>query len=191
MSEMAPAFIAYLCDLQQRDRGALAQLKRSLGFAPGAYPPAYPYVERFVGADKHAEDPWRKALYLTAGLYALHPSHQSGQSLASALGQLGRSRGSASVEQRFIALLGAEAHSLPTLLRSALSLLAADGHACDFAQLLADLTRWLNPHAIEARERLCQQWARDFYRAYDPPEKQTPDPAADTRPNQSTTEDTP
>lgn len=184
MSELAPAFVTYLCDLQQRDRGALAQLKRSLSFAPGAYPQAYPHVERFVGVDKHADDPWRKALYLTAGLYALHPSHQNGQSVATALGQLGRLRGSASVEQRFIALLGAEAHSLPTLLRSALSLLAADGHACDFTRLLDDLTRWLNPYAIEARERLCQQWARDFYRAYDMSDTRIPDFAADTAPSQ-------
>lgn len=167
MSEPAPAFVAYLGDLHQRDRGALAQLRRSLSFAPGAYPPAYPHVERFVGADKHADDPWRKALYLTAGLYALHPAHQNGPSLASVLGQLGRLRGSASVERRFVALLGAEPHSLPTLLRQAVSLLAADGHPCDFVRILNDLTRWLNPYAIEARERLCQQWARDFYRAYD------------------------
>lgn len=183
MSEAARNFTAYLCDLQQRDRGALAQLKRSLGFSPGAYPHAYPFVERFVGAEKHANDPWRLALYLTAGLYALHPSHQSGKSMATALGQLGRLRGSASVEQRFIALLGAEDHSLPTLLRSAMSLLAADGYTCDFAQLLDDLSRWLNPYAIEARERLCQQWARDFYRAYDQNDTLNPDTAADTAPS--------
>lgn len=183
MSEPAQAFITYLCHLQKHDRGAIAQLKRSLSFEPGTYPQAYPHVERFVGVDKHADDPWRKALYLTAGLYALHSVHQIGPTVPSALGHLGRLRGSASIEQRFIALLGAETHSLPTLLRSTLSLLAADGHACDYVRLLDDLTRWLTPHAIEARERLCQQWARDFYRAYDPPEATTTPPTPDAEPN--------
>ena len=183
MSEPAQSFIAYLCELKQRDRGALAYLKRSLGFAPGAYPPAYPYVERFVGADKHAEYPWRKALYLTAGLFALHPQHQAGVSFAAALGKLGRLRDSASIEQRFIALLGAEPQSLPAILRQATSLLAADGHACDFANLLDDLARWLNPYAVEQRERLCQQWARDFYRAYDKGAAQANDIPTDTQLN--------
>ena len=104
----------------------MAHLRRSLGFAPGAYPRAYPYVERFVGPDRHANDPWRKALYLAAGLFALHPEHRAGDTLASALGHLARVRESASIEQRFIALLGADPEGLPNLLRQAVSLLAAD-----------------------------------------------------------------
>ncbi len=63
MSEAAQSFIAHLAQLKDSNRGALAHLKRSLGFMPGAYPAAYPYVERFVGADRHAQDPWRLALY--------------------------------------------------------------------------------------------------------------------------------
>lgn len=168
MNEPAPSFITHLQTLSQTNRGALAHLKRSLGFAPGAYPSAFPHVERFVGADRHANDPWRLALYLTAGLYARHPMHQDGMRLAAALGKLGRERDSNSVEQRFIALLGADPASLPPLLRQAVSLLAADGLDCDYVALLEDLTRWLNPHASESRDRLRQQWARDFYRHYEP-----------------------
>ncbi len=68
MSDYTEAFIAHLQSLAVRDRGALAALRRSLGFAPGAYPPAYPSVERFAvqGGDK---DSLRQALYLTAGLF--------------------------------------------------------------------------------------------------------------------------
>lgn len=168
MSEHAQTFINHLIGLKDRERGALAHLKRSLSFDPGAYPPAYPYVERFVGADKHADDPRRQALYLTAGLLALHPVHSEGASLATALGRVARSRGSASIEQRFIALLGAEPESLPTLLRQSVSLLAADGLGCDYASLLDDLTRWLDRWKVEARDQLRQRWARDFYRAYEP-----------------------
>jgi len=167
MSEHAQSFIAYLTELAKHDRGALAHLRRSLGFAPGAYAPVYPAVERFVGRDQHANDPRRKALYLAAGLFSLHPEHRSGQSLATALGHLARVRESASIEQRFIALLGAEAEGLPNFLRQALSLLAADGHPCDYVRLLNDLGVWLRPNDAKGRDQVRQFWARDFYRAYD------------------------
>ncbi len=168
MSEHTQSFIRHLIGLKDSDRGALAHLKRGLGFDPGAYPRAYPYVERFVGADRHAEDPRRKALYLTAGLFAWHPLHQEGLSFAAALGRIGHARDSGGIEQRFIALLGAEPDDLPTLLRQAVSLLAADSQPCDYVSLLDDLTRWLAPWGQEARDRLRQRWARDFYRTYEP-----------------------
>lgn len=167
MSEHAQSFIAYLCELAEHDRGALAHLRRSLGFAPGAYPRAYPYVERFVGVDRHAEDPWRKALYLSAGLFAFHPEHRQGEPLAAALGRLARARESASIEQRFIALLGAEPQDLLNPLRQMFSLLDADGYPCDYARLLDDLGIWLRPFDSEGRDRVRQRWARDFYRTYD------------------------
>lgn len=168
MSKLAQSFITHLDALKERDRGAFAHLKRSLAFSPGAYPPAYPYVERFVGPDKHAEDPWRKAMYLAAGLFALNPQQLAGVSFASAFGKLGRARESSSIEQRFIALLGAEAESLPNLLRQATSLLSTDGLGCDYAALLTDLARWLHPLDLDNRDRLRQRWARDFYRTYEP-----------------------
>lgn len=167
MSEYAQSFITHLLGLAQRDRGALAALRRSLGFDPGAYPPAYPYVEHFAGSERYADDPWRQALYLTAGLFAFHPQHQEGVNFATELGRLAKARESASIEQRFVALLGAEPDSLPHMLRQAVSLLAADGYAFDFARLLDDLGRWLSPYAFEARDNLRQRWARDFYRVYD------------------------
>lgn len=178
MSEHAQSFISHLIGLKDRDRGALAHLKRSLGFDPGAYPPAYPFVERFVGTQTHAEDPRRKAMYLTAGLFALHPQHNEGTSFAAALGRVGRLRESKSIEHRFIALLGAEPESLPTLLRQSVSLLAAADIGCDYVSLLGDLARWFDPWNLEARDRLRQRWARDFYRAYDPHAASTD--AADT-----------
>jgi CRISPR system Cascade subunit CasB len=145
----------------------LAHLRRSLGFDPGAFPRAYPYIERFVGPERHAEDPWRKALYLVAGLFALHPQHRQGETLASALGQLAHARESTSIERRFIALLGAEPEGLPDLLRQVVSLLAADDCAFDYVRLLDDLGIWLRPFGGAGRDRLRQRWARDFYRAYD------------------------
>ena len=164
MSNYTDSFIAHLQLLAAHDRGALAALRRSLGFAPGAYPPAYPSVERFAaqGGDK---DALRQALYLTAGLFALHPQHIKGRSIAEVLGQLMQRRGSPSIEKRFIALLSADAESLPDHLRPVVALLAADGIGLDYGALLADTEPWLHPRAFDTRDRVRQRWARAFYRA--------------------------
>jgi CRISPR system Cascade subunit CasB len=156
-------FVDYLTELAARDRGALAVLRRSLSFAPGAYPAAYPHVERFV-PDGHDQDALRLALYLVAGLYASHPRHQADTSLARSFGLLMHERQSPSIEKRFIALLSTDAEGLPELLRQVVTLLAADGRALDYAALLDDLVLWLRPWAFEARDRMRQRWARDFYR---------------------------
>lgn len=165
MSDFAEKFVHHLQAIAQRDRAALAALRHSLAFAPGSYPPAYPHVERFVAAGKSASDASRLALYVTAGLFAQHPL-QGERTLAASLGVLMRQRDSASIENRFVALLGADAANLPDYLRQIVSLLAADGLALDYATLLDDLSFWLNPYLDpERRDRIRQRWARDFYRA--------------------------
>lgn len=168
MSNFSESFIEYLRALDQRDRGALAALRRSLGFAPGAYPPAYPVVERFAAKDGTSE-PLRQALYLCAGLFALNPRHQPRRSFADALAQARIDRRSESIERRFIALLSADAETLPTHLRHAVQLLAAGELGFDFASLLDDLAAWLDPWP-DGRERARQRWARDFYRRLGPTE---------------------
>ncbi|GHT94935.1 hypothetical protein AGMMS49545_17020 [Betaproteobacteria bacterium] len=164
MSEHAKKFIAHLQQLKERDRGALATLRHSLAFDPGTYPQAFPYVERFAGADAHR----RLALYAVAGLFARHPA-QASASFATAFGELMRRRDSASIEQRFIALLRADAENVFEYLKQAISLLAADGLGFNYVQLLDDLSRWLNPNPNlhEQRDRL-RRWACDFYRALQP-----------------------
>jgi CRISPR system Cascade subunit CasB len=161
----APDFIEHLKRLADNDRGALAVLRRGAGFAPGTYPPAFPYVERFVPDDEHAQGRRRLARYLVATIFALHPKHLAGTSLAGAFGRLMRERDSASLEKRFVALLAAEPEELPVHLRHVAALLASDGIACDYAALEVDLAQWLHPFGTELRDRVRQQWARDFYRA--------------------------
>lgn len=164
MSDIKQDFIAHLERLRERDRGAMAALRRSLSFAPGAYAPAYPHVERFA-AERQAQDSWRLALYVVAGLYASHP-RQASKPLAASLGELMRKRDSGSIEKRFIALLGADAETLPVYLRQVVSLLAADDKPLNYAALLGELATWLNPRAdAEWRDNIRQRWARDFYRA--------------------------
>jgi len=183
MSAFAESFVQHLQRLATRDRGAIAALRRSLGFEPGAYPPAYPAVERFAAQGPDSETQ-RQALYLCAGLFALHPLHANGRPLAGALGQAMQQRGSDSIEKRFIALLAADPEGLPSHLRQAVSLLAADQLLIDYAELLADLGRLLQRWNEEQRDRVRQRWARAFYRAAEPQqastdEASTPDQAQD------------
>ena len=162
MSEHAERFIKHLSALRERDTGAMAALRHSLAFEPGTYPRAFPYVERFVGADRSANDARRLALYAVAGLFARHPEQQN-RSFAAAFGELLRKRESQSIEQRFIALLEADADNILDYLRQAISLLAAEDIGLDYARLLDDLVFWMNPNAD--RDRLRQRWAREFYHA--------------------------
>lgn len=162
MSEYAERFIDHLSTLRERDAGAMATLRHSLTFEPGTYPRAFPYVERFVAADRSANDVWRLALYAVAGLFARH-SEQQNRSFATAFGELLRKRESQSIEQRFIALLEADADNILDYLRQAISLLAAEDIGLDYVGLLDDLAVWMNPNAD--RDRLRQRWAREFYRA--------------------------
>lgn len=165
MSDFAQDFVAHLIQLRERNAGALAELRRSLSFALGAHVKAFPYAERFVARDSHPQDAQRLALYLSAGLFALHP-HPAPRSLAAAFGELMHRRGSDSIEKRFIALLGADAENLADYLRQTISLLAADDIGLDYAALLNDLRFWLNPRLDpEVRDCIRQRWARDFYRA--------------------------
>ena len=166
MSHHSQKFIDHLLNLAEHNRGALAILRRSLGFNTGGFPPAYPYVEVFVGEDREASDPYRMALYLAAGLFALHPHHSETTSFASAFGELAFKRESSSIERRFISLLGAEPENLANYLRQALSLLAADGLAFNYVWMIDAIALWLKAGNSEKRDKLRQQWARDFYRAY-------------------------
>lgn len=169
MSEHAKKFVNYLQGLKKaQNRGALAALRHSLAFAPGVYPPAYPYVERFVPLDSHAQDSFRLALYIVAGLYAFHPE-QRDQSFASSLGEVLHRRGSSSLERRFVSLLGADPENLADYLRHSASLLAAEGIGCDYAALIDDVSTWLNSfNESDRRDLIRQRWARDFYRHAQP-----------------------
>jgi len=169
VSEHSEQFVRHLAMLEERDRGALAVLRHSLAFEPGTYPRAFPYVEQFAGNATRDRDARRLALYAVAALYARHPQ-QHRRSLSTAFGQLAVKRKapadkeySTSIENRFVALLGADAENIFNYLRLAISLLAADDIGFDYAALLDDLSYWMCPSANT--DRLRQSWARDFYRA--------------------------
>lgn len=165
MTSHAQTFVDYLETLYQNDRGAIAHLRHSLTRELGEDPKAITLVERFVGGDRQADDPHRRALYLVAGLFARHPE-RAHATFAEAFGALWRTRDNPSVEQRFIALLEADEQQVVARLRQATTLLAADGYGFDYAQLISDIALWLDPHKGEHPWRaMRQRWGREFYGA--------------------------
>lgn len=150
-------FITWLEHISTRTTKARAELRRSLAFPPGTYIPAYPYVEPFLRSDP---SPWeRNALYLTAGLWAMHwrPGQQPGRlSFAKACATHQTLSGSASTEHRFLTVLDADADQLPHRLQQMIAILKP--YPLDFVLLLHGLQHW------NAEDRVTQQtWAHEFY----------------------------
>ncbi len=153
----AENFIGYLEELRQNERRwsqARAVLRRSLAFAPGTYPDAYPFVEPRVGE----RSGWsREVLYVVAGLYALKEAHVPQRTLSRAFRETMDRKGSQSLEARFLTLLDSDYDQLAERLRR-VAILVEGGF--DFVCLQRDLERWFRP------DRPVQQnWARDFYRS--------------------------
>jgi CRISPR system Cascade subunit CasB len=160
-------FLEWLESLNQRDTRVRAVLRRSLAFAPGAFPAAFPYVESFLKEDAAN---WRREVhYLVAALWAMHWKEGRADALqpigkAAALYAMGHHTreqlggGASSTERRFIALLDADPEQLPYRLRQMIALLKDE--AIDFGALLIGLQRWQ-----DETKRTQNAWARDFYRA--------------------------
>jgi CRISPR system Cascade subunit CasB len=151
-------FIEWLEDLNGSDTKVRAVLRRSLAFDPGEFPPAYPYVERFVNDEDNS---WRRAMfYLVAGLWAAH--WRAGRANApipfgKACAAHQAASGSTSTERRFITLLDADRDQLPHRLRQMIALL--NEQTIDFDDLLKRLLHW-----NDDQKRTQNTWARDFYR---------------------------
>ncbi len=153
-------FIDWLEKLNASDTRVRAVLRRSLAFDPGAFPPAYHYVEPFVKEERT----WRReAHYLVAGLWASHwrdGRTDAPQSFGRACAAHQLASGSTSTERRFITLLDADRDELPHRLRQMVALLK--DQQIDFDDLLKRLMFW-----NDDQKRTQNAWARDFYRAMD------------------------
>jgi len=150
--------IEELADRSCKESRVRAVLKRSLAFEPGAYPPAFPYVEHRL---KSEDSEWkRKVYYLVAGLWAMSFRRGIGgvtQSIADACRLLYWANDqSPSVERRFITLIDSDQQQLPYRLRQLISLLKE--YEIDFDILSKDLLSWNHlDKFIQIR------WAREFY----------------------------
>lgn len=153
------AFIESLESRSELDTRVRATLRRSLSFAPGAYVPAFRYIESFV---KDTGNVWRReAHYLVAGVWAAHWREGSGgaaMSVGKACAEHQRSSGSSSTERRFINLLDADTDQVAHRLRQMIALLK--DQPIDFDDLLKGLINWDHDE-----KRTQRAWARDFYRS--------------------------
>lgn len=152
-------FIEWLDGLNKKNTKVRAVLRRSLAFHPGAFVPAYPYVEPFLKGENNS---WRREmLYLVAGLWAAHWREGSlgtpmsiGKACAGAAHRA--AAGFSSTERRFITLLDSDYDQLPHRLRQMVALLK--DQPIDFEALLIGLVYW-----NDDRKRTQNAWAQDFY----------------------------
>lgn len=154
MKRRVEGFVGHLVQLADReDRAALSALRRSLAFAPGTYPPSFPYVEAWTAS---LPESVRQAFYLGAGLFAHNQRHSPGNTLAKALARERTARDSASIEGRFLALLDAEEDELGYKLRQLVFLIGEK--PLDWVQLIYDVSHW------DSDSRWVQvRWAKEFY----------------------------
>lgn len=152
-------FIEWLEKLNQKDTKVRAVLRRSLAFDPGAFVPAYPYVEPFV---KDESSSWRREMhYLVAGLWAAHwreGRSDSRMTIGKACAAYQADSGSTSTERRFITLLDSDGDQLLHHLRQMIALLK--DQSIDFDALLTGLLFW-----NDDQKRTQNVWAQDFYRS--------------------------
>jgi len=175
-------FISHLANLvREKDRGALAALRRGLGRPPGSVRAMDRYVLRYLSSD--AGEKQENAYYLVAALFAYW--HQGKDSLTDgAPVNLGASlwamvkkaadedtsnrsypdkwkEAEKRIEKRLVALLNCHRDDLPAHLRHTISLLKSKDIPVNWTQLLWDVQKW----HWESRD-VQRGWARKFWRGY-------------------------
>lgn len=154
------AFISYLAGLAKADdRGALAALRRGLSGNPADdlnlcrfVAPRLPDADRAAGREP--------IYYLTAALFALHPSEGNGQgNLGAHLKQAaGQRNDSDAAERRFTALLNTRRDDLDKPMRRAVMMLKQQEIPVNWRQLFSDLLLWDHPKKLTQRA-----WANSFW----------------------------
>ena len=158
----AGRFVNYLVDLERRDAGAMAALRRGLTERPGDAIEMHQYVARWASGEPTR---WREdAYYLIASLFALHPRDwPSGEAktftnFGASFARLAAGDSFMSVEKRFFVLLRAGRDDLHLHLRHAVRLMKTGGVPVDWRRLLDDVARWEDHGG-----RVARNWARAFY----------------------------
>jgi len=168
-------FISHLVNLvREKDRGALAALRRGLGKPPGSAREMDRYVLRELPAV--ATETQENAYYLVGALFAYW--HQGkddvtekvpanlGESLrwlvVHEASETGRWEDAEKrIEKRLVALLNCHRDDLPAHLRHTIGLLKSKDVPVAWTRLLWDVQNWQN----ESR-KVQRDWARKFWRGY-------------------------
>lgn len=177
---------------EQRNRAALARLRRSRGKHPNQSHEAHRYVTYFTGGISG----WKEeCFYYVAELFAAYPDREGswskerdgegyqqtnlGASFRKLVDKLveedesleneeeKRKKATKRVERRFTALLATSRNNLPDRLNHALSLLKAKEVPVDWQELLYNLQQWegQNPLVVKDNQRpsVQRQWAKAFW----------------------------
>ena len=150
--------IKYLESLvKQKDRAALANLRRGLGKPPKTAMEMYPYLGQFLSNDPKYN--YENAIFIVAALFAYYPdAKNTSGNIGASLRRYFEETKSDSVEKRFVALLNAESDELPNYLRQIVGLLKSKEIAVNWEQLLKDVQFWNSDNS-----RTREKWARSFW----------------------------
>ncbi len=152
-------FIDYLSSLSSnKNRAALAHLRRGLGKEPGMSLEMYPYV---AGWTKNFHRNQERAYFIVAALFGLYPKpswkkddrfNNFGKSISFLKSK------SDSIELRFNALLNANEEDLPYHLRQMVGLLESSDAPINWHLLLHDIRFWSHEDKFVQRS-----WAKGFW----------------------------
>lgn len=168
-------FIGHLERLvREKDRGALAALRRGLGKPPISAREMDRYIMPYLPAE--AAESAETSYYLVGALFAYW--YQGKDALYPAEGNLGdslrrlvnhetietgnREDAEKRVEKRLVALLNCHRDDIPVHLRQVIGLLKSKDIPVDWTQLLRDVQNW----QWQSRD-VQREWARKFWRGYD------------------------
>jgi len=152
---------------KEKNRGALAIMRRSLGILPELDVRTFPFV--FPGIEIAELNKYQEQIaFMIAALYALYhsgsadisPSEEPFWNLGDSFRNLSENdeKGSKSIESRFIALLNAHKDDLIQHLKKSVSLLKSRKIPINWVVLAEDIQYW------EYSERITQsRWAQSFY----------------------------
>jgi len=170
------AFITHLENLvRQKDRGALAALRRGLGKPPGTAREMDRYVLPYLPRDTGEKQ--ENAYYLVGALFAYwyqgkdkleeDPTANLGASLRLLVNResaetSNREDAEKRMEKRLVALLNCHHDDLPDHLRHTIGLLKSKDIPVDWTQLLWDVHNWQHESRKAQRD-----WARNFWRGHE------------------------
>jgi CRISPR type I-E-associated protein CasB/Cse2 len=155
-------------DARPDARARRARVRRGAGQLPGETPDVSRVIEPLLSKVLDQVAPYDHQTfddlaYIIAPLYALHPQAVNSGTMGTHFRQLvGAGDVPASVERRFVALLGTGPEELPDVLRQAVLLLRAQVVPINWPQLFADLVRWSRSEIGHIQVQ--RAWARDFWR---------------------------
>lgn len=154
-------FVAYLMGMDSdKDRGKLAVLRRGMNGEPVSRLQMARFIVPFI-PDEVRNTARENAYYLTAALYAFHPSSIETGDMGSHLRlAVSRREDSDAAERRFIRLLSTELPDLDLPLRQAVAMLrqTEPRTPVNWDQLFRDLNNWGHPEKYVQR-----RWANSFW----------------------------